>query len=166
MYILYFLRKSTPPGVFLNSLVLVILGKTFLYGFVFKHELDFKPESFHGYTSWLYFLNTVKLKHASGFTVCNRIACRFVLCFKRSQVRALSHECFYPTVSMGLHKLLYNLHRACKLFVYKDSESDSHTSIPFIGIWKQTIPIGIGSQTITSYISSTESKRFCLATLF
>ena len=36
------INVSTPLGVLLNSLVLVILGKTFLCGFVFKHESDFK----------------------------------------------------------------------------------------------------------------------------
>ena len=64
---------------------------------------------------------------------------------------------------MGLHKLLYNLHRGCKLSVKKDSESDS-TSIPLGSTPKQAIGVGI-ARTKQSLLKSTSLKVKILSTL-
>ena len=65
---------------------------------------------------------------------------------------------------MGLHKMLYNLHRACKLSVYKDSESDSSTSIPLASIRKQAIGKRI-ARAKQSLLKSTPLKVKILSTL-
>ena len=48
LYSVYLPHVRTSQSVFLNSLVLGILGRTFLYVFAFKHESDFKLESHWG----------------------------------------------------------------------------------------------------------------------
>ena len=65
---------------------------------------------------------------------------------------------------MGLHKLFYNLHRACKFSVQKDSESDSSTSIPLASTRKQAIGKEI-ARAKRSLLKSTLLKVKILSTL-
>ena len=71
---------------------------------------------------------------------------------------------------MGLHKLLYTLHRAYKLSVQKDSESDISTSLTLASTWKQVVN-KIASKTKIarvkqSLLKSTPLKVMILSSFF
>ena len=67
-------------------------------------------------------------------------------------------------ISMGFHKLLYNMYRVCKLSVQKDSESDLSNSIPLASTRNQAIGKRI-ARAKRSLLKSTLLKVKILSTL-